>query len=390
MGFTSKRKQLAALLAEGDNFDQPVEVYGWARTKSSANWRRVLRFTDRDGADRMVAAASGQIRTGTRLLDFLEDHGFAIPPTEEARKTLVQVVLTAQPTLRVLLVERPGWHGSQFLFGTESLGVGAENLMTDGGLDVHRARVQQSGTLADWQAHIADPCAASSYLILALCLAFAAPLARLAQLESSCVNFWGASDEDARSVEAVGATVFGRGTGDGGYSRSWQETTAGMMQMADGHCDLPLGLSDLNGLGANSKIAAGKAADIAYSITDGSTLRRLARRDGQGAEAAHRAQVLVVSASTRRLSGSPRIHNTLRSQQAEARIIDIPIPNRSSGIFDRSLSRPDREGRKLAERLRNSSLAHYGTAGRGGHLLSGWCARLPKTRPSSKRALSGE
>jgi hypothetical protein len=208
------------------------------------------------------------------------------------------------------------------------------------------------------------PAPPASYLIFALCLAFAAPLARLAQVESSCVNFWGASDEDVRSVEAMAATVFGRGTGDGGYSRSWQETTAGVMQMADGHCGLPLVLSDLNGLGANSKIAVQKAADIAYSITDGSTLRRLARRDGQGAEAAHRAQVLVVSASPRRLSGSPRIHNTLRSQQAEARIIDIPIPNRSTGIFDRSLSRPDREGRKLAERLRNSSLAHYGTAGR--------------------------
>jgi putative DNA primase/helicase len=332
MGFTSKRKQLAALLTEGDNFDQPVEVYAWARTTSSANWRRVFRFTDRDGADRMVAAASGQIRTAALLCDFLEDHGFPIPASEEGRRQLTQTVFAAQPIRRLLLVERPGWHGSQFLFGTESLGVGAENLMTDGGLDVHRARVQQSGTLADWQANVADPCAASSYLIFALCLAFAAPLARLAQVESSCVNFWGASDEDVRSVEAVGVTVFGRGTGDGGYSRSWRETTAAVMQMADGHCDLPLVLSDLNGLGANSKIAVQKAADIAYSITDGSTLRRLARRDGQGAEAVHRAQVLVVSASTRRLSGSPRIHNTLRSQQAQARIID----GRSRGRRGRS------------------------------------------------------
>jgi hypothetical protein len=112
MGFTSKRKQLAALLTEDDNFDQPVEVYAWARTTSSANWRRVLRFADRDGADRMVAAASGQIRTAALLCDFLEDHGFPIPTSEEGRRQLTQTVFAAQPSRRLWSNARDGMAAS--------------------------------------------------------------------------------------------------------------------------------------------------------------------------------------------------------------------------------------------------------------------------------------
>src|SRR5258708_2251548 len=68
------------------NSAHQVGVYAWARTKSSANWCRVLRFKDRDRGDPMVAAANSQIRTATALCEFLEDHGFALPATEAGRK----------------------------------------------------------------------------------------------------------------------------------------------------------------------------------------------------------------------------------------------------------------------------------------------------------------
>jgi hypothetical protein len=83
-------------------------VYAWAQTKSSTNWRRVLRFKDRDQSHRMVIASSGQIRISTLLCEFLEDHGFVIPATEEARQRLAKSVFAAQPSRRLLLVKRSG------------------------------------------------------------------------------------------------------------------------------------------------------------------------------------------------------------------------------------------------------------------------------------------
>src|SRR5271170_2081827 len=113
MRSTAIKKQSTAS-PDNNNFDQPVEVYAWARTKRSANWCRVLKFIDRDGANRMVTASSGQIRTSTLLYEFLEDHGFELPATEEGRQRLAKTVLAAQPSRRYLFVERPGWHGGQF------------------------------------------------------------------------------------------------------------------------------------------------------------------------------------------------------------------------------------------------------------------------------------
>jgi hypothetical protein len=80
----------------------------------------------------------------------------------------------------VLLVDRPGWHGGRFLLGNKTLGLGSEQLMIDVPLGEHLPRVSRNGILRQWKQNVAQPCAASSYFVSALCLAFAAPLLRLA------------------------------------------------------------------------------------------------------------------------------------------------------------------------------------------------------------------
>jgi putative DNA primase/helicase len=364
MRFTAIKKQSTVFPTDKNNFDQTVEVYAWARTQNSANWRRILKFTDRDGSDRMVAASSGQIRTSPLLCDFLEDHGFAVPVTEEARQRLAKSVFAAQRSRRLLLVERPGWHGGQFLLGTETFGVGAENLMIEDWPGPYLARVQQAGTLAEWEANVAGPCAKSSYLVFGLCLALAAPLLRLAQVDGGCVHFRGASNADVSIIGATAATVFGDIAGEGSYCQSWREMKAAATEIAEGHCDLPLILSDLTGLDSALENAAQKAADIVHSIMTGAAAQRRApRRSGRGTDAVSQARVLVVSASDLSLAGNARIRSGARLAN-EVWIIDIPVPTRTTGIFDRLPSMPNRRRRELVTSLRKSSTAHCGMAGR--------------------------
>jgi putative DNA primase/helicase len=361
-GRASKKYRSKSLSPQRDNLNHPVEVYAWARTKSSANWRRILRFTDRDGADRIVAAVNSQIRTGSLLCDFLEDHGFPVPPAEETRQRLTRSILEAQPSRRLLLVERPGWHGSQFLLGTNALGDGPESLMLRGELGLHLAQVGQSGTLPEWQADVAECCGQSSYLVFAICLALAAPLARLAQVETGCLHFWGPSNHDASIIESTMATVFGRARGDGEYQRCWHQAMSAPMQTAGGHSDLPLVLSDLNGLDADAKSGAQQAVDLVHLIAGGTLIERSDRPKWLLANGIPDIRLLIVSTGNLGLVGQTRARNGAR-YLSDALVIDIPISTRPTGVFDRLQTPSVEQQQKLIERLRKSSLSQYGTAG---------------------------
>jgi putative DNA primase/helicase len=258
------------------------------------------------------------------------------------------------------LVEHLGWHGGRFLLGSETIGPGDESLMIDGGPSFDVARVQHTGTLQNWQTNVAAPCAGSSYLVFALCLSLAAPLLRLARLESGCVHFSGVSNQDTGLIQSVAGTIFG-GPSDVGYVRPWTEAMAVPAPMAEGHSDLPLILSDVNGLDADPKIAVQKASNIASSVTSSPVQRHFAHQGGRFAGAAPRTSLLVISAGDRRLIGHARI---ARCADDEARIIDIPAPSRGTGIFDRLVSSSSQEGRDFAARLQASCSAHFGTAGR--------------------------
>jgi hypothetical protein len=191
----------------------------------------------------MVPVATALIRSTATFCEFLEDRGFSVPAARDVRRQLKQAVLAAEPTRRVLLVERAGWHGSQFLLGSETLGRGTEELMVLRSPTSHAALAQRAGTLVDWKVSVANACEASSPLVLALCLAFAAPLARFAEIDGCCMHFWGRSTDLASLIPLATATVFGPGEGEAGNLRSWTQAAATI-----GHCDLPRILTDVGRL----------------------------------------------------------------------------------------------------------------------------------------------
>jgi putative DNA primase/helicase len=341
------------------NNELGIEVYAWVRTTSSTNWRRVLKFTDSDGQRRTVLVAAAQIRTTTTLCDFLEDNGFSVPAAKDARRRLKQAVLAAEPTRRAMLVERAGWHGSEFLLGVETLGRGPEELMVLGSPASHAALLQRAGTLADWKAGVANDCETSSTLVLALCLAFAVPLVRLAEINGCCIHFWGQSADSLSLIPLVAATVFGRGQGEGAYMRSWVQSAT-----ATGHSDLPVILTDVSRLDVNPVAAGQRANDIADSIVGGARTGCRGCPKRSFADTVGQAPVLIISSGEFSLAKHARADGSRRYRGEDARVIDIPILSRHSGLFDRLVSPPGEDAPDLGERLRASSLRAYGTAGR--------------------------
>jgi hypothetical protein len=151
--------------------------------------------------------------------------------------------------------------------------------------------------------------------------------------------------------------VFGPGDGEAGYLRSWTQATT-----ATGHSDLPLILTDVGQLDVNPVVAAQRANDLADTIVGGAGPYCRRRSRASFADAVVQAPVLIISSGEFSLAKHAHI-SSRRYRDEAAIVIDIPIPSRHNGLFDRLVSSPGEDALDLGGRLRASSLCAYGTGG---------------------------
>ncbi len=259
----------------------PIQLEGWARTVDSKKWRRIVRVQDRDGQHHLHLIDSVTWEDRKKLFAFLSDRGCAVPAEKEGRDALYEALIASPDDARFVLVERIGWHGKRFLLGTRVLGDGSEYIILDEeSLSmVHMARVAERGTLEEWLTYVAGLCVESSYLVLALCLAFAAPLLRLMGISSGGIYIYAETSHGKSTLQLVAGSVFGRGR-LGGYVQNWAQTLTALEERALGHCDLPLILDEINLIDPDPVRAAQAASHAAYAVANGIVKGRSSRYTG--------------------------------------------------------------------------------------------------------------
>jgi putative DNA primase/helicase len=341
------------------------EPVAWARTENSTDWALIVAFEDRDGKHHRLQVSPAKYRRGNALYELLEQNGYPLPKAATARERIKEQIVNADPPARILLVSRPGWHKHQFLLGDKCVGRGAERIEPQGENGPHTVRTRRKGKLTNWQAKIAAPSRNSSYLTFALCLGFASPLLKFVQVENGGFHFWGKSSTGKSTLQAVVASIFGRGTvDDAGYIRTWKATVTAVEQIATGHCDHPLILDELKLLDSDPRKAAEKASEITYLIASGSGKARSTHyADGAGNGQQYR--TLVLSSGEISLLHQARAAGSEQLPGEQARLIDVPVPDDSTGIFDQLSARSSGENsRSLADTLRDRAARSCGTAGR--------------------------
>jgi hypothetical protein len=347
--------------------DDRVKVIAWARTTDSQNWHRLLNFTDRDGKPHTLLLKPEQ-ESKSALCKLLKRHGYTVPTDDEGQERLVARIVNANPKRRVLLVERPGWHSDQFQIGSETVGDGKQPIILGDRLARHLARVAQRGTLAGlegWKDNIAAMASISSYLVFALAVGFAAPLLHLTGVENGGFHFWVRSARGKSTLQACVASIFGSGEGHGkGYSRGWNLTETGVEELGFGHCDLPLILDEIKLLDSNPKAAAQRASKVIYALTAGTGKERSGRYTGQVPADLNQYRVLILSSGEDSLAELSRIGGALRLDGEAVRLIDVPVPNRATGIFDRlPKGSSGADSGPLVLALEQDCVRYYGTAG---------------------------
>ena len=177
----------------------------------------------------------------------------------------------ATTTDLILTVDQPGWQMISdkpvYVWLDRIIGNAGNSALRFAG-DKKNFKLEQSGTLADWQNTVMALADGNSRLEFGLFAAFVPPLLRPLQIaDNSGFHFWGKSSKGKTSALQVASSVYGKGCDKSGFIKTWRSTDNAMENIAHRHNDLLLPLDESH--------LAKKLGDSIYTIGSGQNKARL-------------------------------------------------------------------------------------------------------------------
>ncbi|MGM9489790.1 DUF927 domain-containing protein [Ideonella sp. YS5] len=330
-----------------------LRVTARTRAEDANGWGSLLEFHDLDGNAKAWAMPSSLLSgDGSEWAARLRDMGLPMAPGTRARNLVAQYIDTRNPAERVTCTDRVGWHaGGIYVLPSQCIGPTEERryvFQSESGME---DTFRQHGALADWQQHVAVPCAGNSRLIFGISCAFAGPLLRLAGMESGGFHFRGDSSKGKTTALKISASVWGRPT----YMQRWRTTDNALEATAVQHCD---GLLILDEIG---QVDGRVVGDCAYLLANEQEKGRATRN---GLVRKRRTwRLLFLSSGEKSMADHMAEAGKRVMAGQEVRLIDIPLDAGAGMGGLECLNGYDSPG-GLAEAITSSAARYYGTAGR--------------------------
>lgn len=301
-----------------------LEIEADTRDEHSESWGRLLKFPDRDGVIHQWAMPMSLLSgDGKEYRERLLELGLVIAPGRKAR-LLLETYLNTKPEKKALCVTKQGWHRGAFVLPDESIGENAEPIYLQTVSANHLFR--QSGTVEGWRKNVGQHCIGNNRLILAVSVAFSAPLLEPLQGENGGWHLTGQSSKGKTTALCVAGSVHGGG-GDKGFIRRWRATINGLETVAETHHDSLLCLDE---------IAECKPDDVneaAYMLANGQGKARQSR----GGALRRTLEWRLVFLSSGELSIADHVAQSGKRVRAgqEVRVINLPADaERGLGLFE--------------------------------------------------------
>lgn len=320
------------------------------RDDSGINWGRVLEFRDADKVSRQWTMPMELLGgNGDELARELLRLGLRIAPGSAIKKCLVEYITNADTADRARCVLKTGWHDKCFVLPHKVFGISNEIVLLQS--DSHIATDYcLLGTLEGWQKHVAEKCIGNSRLILAVSVAFAAPLLSIVCAESGGFHLRGISSSGKSTALIIAASVWGGRS----YVQNWRATDNGLEGLAMQHNDTLLVLDEL------SQVDPRHAGEVAYMLANGQGKVRA----GKSGAARQRYTWRLLFLSSGEISLASHMMEVGKKAKAgqEVRMVDIPADaGCEKGIFE--CLHEHNQADHFADSLKLACNKHYGIAG---------------------------
>ncbi|MGA4104370.1 DUF927 domain-containing protein [Ralstonia nicotianae] len=238
----------------------PLHIVAKTRDAKSGAWGRLLRWSDDDGVWHYWAMPLDLLQgDGADMRKELSRLGLAISPNKAARDLLSAYIQVWSVDDRARCVDRLGWYGPVYVTADETIGESCELVVFQNAHALQPA-LSQAGTVDEWVEAIGLLAAGNTRIVFALSIAFAGPLASIANVESGGFHLRGPSSTGKSTAQVAAASVWGSPQT---YKRSWRATANGLEGLAALHNDGVLILDEI------SQIDSKEIGEAAYMLANG-------------------------------------------------------------------------------------------------------------------------
>lgn len=302
-----------------------LRVIARTRNEHSGAWGVLLNFKDPEGREHLLAVPIKLLAgDGIAFREMLMDQGLTISPAKAARAHLSIYVQTAEPGRFVHCAEQTGWtliDGERvFVLPDTTIGPDTATSVLYQGPTMRGYGVR--GTPEEWQNTIGRWCVGNSRLVLAVSMAFAAPLLELCGAEGGGVHLRGGSSSGKTTVLRAAVSV----TGGPEAVHRWRGTSNGVEGIACAHNHGLLALDEMG------QVSAAEAGEIAYMIANGAEKLRGARTGGL--RDVRRWLLLFLSSGELGLADHMLSVGKRARAGQEVRLLDIPADTGKHGAFE--------------------------------------------------------
>ena len=220
----------------------------------------------------------------------------------------------------------------------------------------HRFHV--SGSLTDWQRHVAGLALQNSNAMFHHVLAAIGPILRLANASGAGFHLVGPSSTGKTSVLVAAGSVWGGDDSPLGFSRGWLATRNGLDPLATAHNECFLGLDEAKLAGETPEEAAKTILHAVHRLAGGQEKVRQTDR-GPGLQW----RVPYLGSSEETLDEMAKVARQTITWGHRVRGSDIRADaGRGMGVWE-ELHSPSRSPAAFADRLRKAAHEYHGVAG---------------------------
>ena len=231
-------------------------VLGEARSLNNDNWKRVIRFQDKDNTQHTILVPYEHFMgEAQEALKIIANHGL-MPPRQAYKKNVFINYIQDYPIeKRFRSVDRAGWYGNSFVTTNRTYGnTDDEELLFHSDM---KDPYGTSGSFEEWQelSRLVEP---HSLAVLAFSCAFSGQLVTPLAIESGGFHIYGTSTDGKSTITKASCSIWGKPKD---VSKSWRTTDNALENDAELRNDNFLNLDEL-------RQASAKAVnDIVYMLT---------------------------------------------------------------------------------------------------------------------------